>query len=110
MPYQMLKFLATTSGPTVFEDPDDIERVLILRSAELVEADVPPTIGDENGCTRYAGAAVIHRVTAVGRKLANPSSTNALAYGEASATVRVFLISLIGVAQASEPLNRDGRA
>jgi len=44
MPYQMLKYLATITGPTVLTEPDDIERVVVLRSAELVEADVPPTI------------------------------------------------------------------
>jgi hypothetical protein len=71
MPYQMLKYLTTVLGPTVLTEPDDIERVLLLRSAELVEADIPPTLHLEDGHTRYAGAAVIHRVTAAGRKLAS---------------------------------------
>jgi hypothetical protein len=70
MPYQMLKYLTTVSGPTVLTEPDDIERVLLLRAAQLVEADIPPFVYLEDGHTRYAGAAVIHRVTAVGRKLA----------------------------------------
>jgi hypothetical protein len=70
MPYQMLKYLMTVSGPTVLTEADDIERALLLRTAELVEADIPPFICLEDGHTRYAGAAVIHRVTAAGRKLA----------------------------------------
>ena len=71
MPYRMLKYLATATGPTILTEPDDIERVVLLRSAELVEADIPPTINSDDGHIRYAGAAVIHRVTAVGRKLAS---------------------------------------
>jgi hypothetical protein len=69
MPYQMLKYLVTVQGPTAVTEPDEIERVILLCSAELVEADIPPTIQSEDGHVRYAGAAVIHRVTATGRKL-----------------------------------------
>ncbi len=70
MPYQMLKYLTTVSGPTFLTEPDDIERAWLLRAAELVEADIPPFICLEDGHTRYAGAAVIHRVTAAGKKFA----------------------------------------
>ena len=74
MPYQLLKYLTTVSVPTVLTEPDDIERALLLRAAQLVEADIPPFIYLEDGHTCYPGAAVIHRVTAVGRKLAGRHS------------------------------------
>jgi hypothetical protein len=70
MPYPMLRYLTTASGPAVLTEPDDVERAWLLRAAELVEADMPPFVYFEDGHTRYAGAAVIHRVTAMDRKLA----------------------------------------
>jgi hypothetical protein len=76
MPYQLLKYLASVSGPTVLRDPDDIQRVALLKSAELVESDIPPTIYFQSGHIVYSGAAVIHRVTDAGRRLANRSDPN----------------------------------
>lgn len=70
MPYQMLKYLATVSGPTVWTEPDDIERAWLLRDAQLVEAEMPPILYLDDGHIRYAGAAMIHCVTPIGRKLA----------------------------------------
>ena len=77
MPYQMLKYLTTVSGPTVLTEPDDIEQAFLLQAAQLVEADIPPFGHLEDGHARYAGAAVIHRVTAIGRKLACRPSLSA---------------------------------
>jgi hypothetical protein len=74
MPYVMLKYLTTVIGPMSFTEPDDIDRVEMLRSACLVEADIPPTLTSEDGHTRYVGAAVIHRVTDIGRRLAGRDS------------------------------------
>jgi hypothetical protein len=74
VPYQLLRYLVTVEGPIALIEADDIERIILLRSAGLVEAEIPPTIQSEDGRIRYAGAALIHRVTAAGRKVGHLSS------------------------------------
>jgi hypothetical protein len=71
MPYAMLRYLASRPGPTVLTDPEDIERVELLRSVNLVEAHIPASITTREGHTRYTGAALVHSVTGAGRKLAS---------------------------------------
>jgi len=82
MPYAMLRYLASRSGPTVLTDPEDIERVELLRSVKLVEAHIPTSITTRDGHIRYTGAAVVHSVTVTGRKLAGraPSFPDASAW------------------------------
>ena len=70
MPYVIVRYLASRPGPTVLTDPEDIERVELLRSVNLVEAHIPGSIMTRNGHIRYTGAAVVHSITAAGRKLA----------------------------------------
>jgi hypothetical protein len=70
MPYAMLRYLASRVGPTVLTEPEDIERVELLRSVNLVEAQIPASITTGNGHIRYTGAAIVYGVTAVGSKLA----------------------------------------
>jgi hypothetical protein len=70
MPYAMLRYLASRVGPTVLTEPEDIERVELLRSVKLVEAHIPGAITTKNGHIRYTGAAIVHSLTAEGSKLA----------------------------------------
>jgi hypothetical protein len=73
MPYVMLKYLTSSTGPTVLTDPDDIERAKLLHAVQLIEAHIPASLNSRDGHIRYTGAAIIHSITAAGRKLADRS-------------------------------------
>jgi hypothetical protein len=75
MPSAMLRYLASRPGPTVLTDPDDIVRVRLLRSIELVEAHIPACVTAKDGRVRYTGAAVVHCVTTAGRKIASRAAS-----------------------------------
>jgi hypothetical protein len=46
---KLLARLCAAEGPTEVFDQDDIEKLALLRSAALVEADIPPVLV-EDGC------------------------------------------------------------
>lgn len=59
---EMLSRLCKATMPCHVSDEDDIEKVSVLRAAQLVEADIPPLLED-GGLLRFSGHAVVHRVT-----------------------------------------------
>ena len=69
MPMKLLARLCAAEGPTEVFDQDDIEKLAVLRSAALVEADIPPLLV-EDGCCRYTGPAILLTVTNEGRAAA----------------------------------------
>lgn len=68
--YQLLELLSHLQLPVVCSMPEDVHRVLALRSAALVEAEMEPTELLRTGERRIASA----RVTAI-----TPDGRNALA-------------------------------
>ncbi len=62
MPYQLLSRLCVASLPITFSDTDDIHKLRALRAAELVMADIPPTIY-ARPTVQYATNAVAWSVT-----------------------------------------------
>ena len=69
MPMALLGFLGQCSLPVCLADPEDIERVVLLRGTGLIEAEIPPRILRGRGCG-YFGCAVIHSLTSRGLVLA----------------------------------------
>lgn len=62
MPMELLSRLCKAKMPCHVTDEDDIEKLSVLRAAQLVEADIPPMLED-GGLRWFAGAAVVHRVS-----------------------------------------------
>lgn len=66
MPMKLLRWLACVELPIEIEDQDEITMCRVLRDAHLIEAVLPPLLyGDR--CTRYAGTAIVRRITDLGR-------------------------------------------
>lgn len=62
MPFQMLRALARSELPQVFDDQEDIEKLTLLCAAGLIEASIPP--GFVKGARwNYTGPAVVQRLT-----------------------------------------------
>lgn len=66
MPYQLLSQLCRTTLPVRLEDPEDIHKLRVLRSAKLVVAHIPPTVYARPN-VRYASGAVALSVTEQGQ-------------------------------------------
>ena len=66
---KLLARLCAAEVPIQVFDQDEIEKVAVLRSAALVEADVPPVLV-EDGCCRYMGPAIVRKVTNEGHAAA----------------------------------------
>ncbi|RZL65770.1 MAG: hypothetical protein EOP81_02820 [Variovorax sp.] len=62
--------------PEVIEAQSEIDKVLLLRAAGLVEADIPP-IATVGGRHLYTGHAVVMAVTRRGQAVANGASLDA---------------------------------
>lgn len=62
--------------PEVIEAQSEIDKVLLLRAAGLVEADIPP-IAMVGGLHLYTGHAVVMAVTRRGQAVANGASLDA---------------------------------
>ena len=69
VPMTLLTQLCAAEGPIKVCDQDEIEKLAVLRSAALVEADIPPVLV-EDGCCRYLGPAILRKVTNEGRAAA----------------------------------------
>ena len=76
---KLLARLCAAEGPTEVFDQDDIEKLAVLRSSALVEADIPPLLV-EDGCCRYTGPAILLTVTNEGRAAARIQER--LAFGD----------------------------
>ena len=72
MPIALLAFLGDCSLPVCLADPDDIERVVVLRGTGLIEAEIPPRVLGAR-CYVYSGCAVILSLTPPGLALARRS-------------------------------------
>lgn len=62
MPMNLLAQLCAGPVPVEVLDQDDIEKLVVLRSAAFVDADIPPVFVGGGSCC-YAGPAVVTRVT-----------------------------------------------
>jgi len=65
MPMTLLSRLCCAQLPLTIDDPSDIEKCDVLRTAQLIEADLPP-VRHERGRPVYSGQATVMRVTAKG--------------------------------------------
>ena len=65
MPMELLARLCEAAMPCQLVDADDIEKLVVLRAAGLVEADIPPML-EEGGRRWFGGSARVHRVRAAG--------------------------------------------
>lgn len=78
VPMTLLAQLCAAEVPIKVCDQDEIEKLAVLRSAALVEADIPPVLV-ENGCCRYLGPAILRKVTNEGRAAARTHDRRASA-------------------------------
>ena len=76
MPMTLLAQLCAAQIPLRVVDQDAIEKLAVLRAASFVEAEFPPLL-TEGGCRRYAGAAVVIKVTPGGYAAAKADRTRA---------------------------------
>lgn len=73
MPMQLLCRLCCAELPLKLDDQEEIQKCELLRSAGLIEAELPPVI-HERGRTVFSGQAIVMRVTPRGK---SASSENA---------------------------------
>ena len=66
MPFTLLKRLRAAQLPLMIEDQEDIDKLVILKASELVEAAIPK-MRRPSGLHRYDDPAVVLRVTDKGR-------------------------------------------
>jgi len=69
MPFELLRRLCAETMPVKLVKKDEIDKLVTLREAGLVAADIPPILPLE-GLNAYAGAAIVHSVTPKGRRAA----------------------------------------
>ena len=69
-PYELLERLCVAHTHLTFDAQQDIERLVVLKAAEMIEADIPPVFHDGR-CYRYVAHAVVMRVTALGHTAMN---------------------------------------
>ena len=79
MPYELLKRLCSAQLPEKIDDPAEIDKLQVLRAAQLIEVDIPLAQAERGGHC-YAGNAIVMRVTPKGRAAAS-RSTRALPSG-----------------------------
>jgi hypothetical protein len=65
MPMRMLSRLCCAQLPLLIDDQEEIQMCEVLRSAGLIEADLPPVLY-RRGHHVYAGQATVMRVTPKG--------------------------------------------
>lgn len=65
MPMQMLSRLCCARLPLLIDDQEEIQMCEVLRSAGLIEADLPPVL-HQRGRAVYSGQATVMRVTPKG--------------------------------------------
>ncbi|MDR6858721.1 hypothetical protein [Variovorax guangxiensis] len=62
MPMELLSRLCNATMPCHLSDEDEIEKLAVLRAAQLVEAEIPPMLED-GGFRWFSGPAVVYRVS-----------------------------------------------
>jgi len=75
--YELLEFLSRRQMPVVCSEPDDIHKILALRSASLLQAMTEPTVILRTGERRIARA-IVTAITAEGRAACMTRSATAL--------------------------------
>jgi hypothetical protein len=73
MPYDLLERLCCEKLPARIVGDGEIGKLAVLRTAGLVDADVPPT-HQVRGAQTYTGNAIVMRVTASGQATAKARS------------------------------------
>ena len=73
MPMQLLERLNCAHLPMDIDEDDDIEKCEVLRTARLIEADIPPVL-HLRGRNSYAGHATVMCVTESGKAAAGTRS------------------------------------
>ena len=66
MPFTLLKRLRAAQLPLMVEDQEDIDKLVVLKATELIEAEIP-RMRRPSGPHRYDDPAVVLRVTERGR-------------------------------------------
>ena len=74
MSNELLKRLCCAQLPTKIEMALDIDQLVILKNAGLIEADIPQK-QQEIGCEHYVGQAIVMRVTARGQQVCLAATT-----------------------------------
>lgn len=64
--YELLEFLSRRQLPVVCSEPEEIDKILALRSASLLQAQTEPTVVSRTGERRIARA-IVTAITAEGR-------------------------------------------
>ena len=77
MPLALLQRLSCIQLPTQIEAQGDIDKMLLLRAAGLIEADLPPA-AEVQGRHLYAGQAIVMALTRRGQLVANGASLDTL--------------------------------
>jgi hypothetical protein len=62
MPFRLLQRLRAAQLPLMIEDQDDIDKLVVLKATELIEAEIPKMLRP-SGAHRYDDPAVVLRVT-----------------------------------------------
>jgi hypothetical protein len=62
MPFTLLKPLRAAQLPLMVEDQEDIDKLVVLKATEMIEADIPK-MRRPSGTHRYDDPAVVLRVT-----------------------------------------------
>jgi hypothetical protein len=65
MPYELLERLRCTQLPTKIDDPDEIDKLVTLRTAGLIDVDFPAS-QQGGGHRSWCGNAIVMRVTPKG--------------------------------------------
>ncbi|MDR6861323.1 hypothetical protein [Variovorax guangxiensis] len=65
MPMELLSRLCNATMPCHLSDEDEIEKLSVLRAAQLVEAEIPPMLED-GGFRWFSGPAIVHGVSPEG--------------------------------------------
>lgn len=65
MPYELLERLCVARTPLTIDNQADIEKLQVLKAAQMIEADLPPVLFTR-GHYCYAAHAVVMRVTPQG--------------------------------------------
>ncbi|QNK69677.1 hypothetical protein [Variovorax sp. PAMC26660] len=73
MPMELLGKLCCAKLPLQLDDQTDIYKCDVLRSAQLIEAELPPVL-HQRGSIVYSGQATVMRVTAKGHSVAKQHS------------------------------------
>jgi hypothetical protein len=66
MPYELLERLRCTRLPTKIDDESEIDKLVTLQTAGLIEADLPMS-RQGRGHHSYSGGAIVMRVTVRGQ-------------------------------------------